>query len=750
MFQNTKRIILRSLLIIFFYLNTSQADVIKKFQISGNDRISNETLILFSEVKIGENINENNLNEIIKKLYETSFFEDIKVEFENNILFINVSENPLIQSLVIEGIKKKSVVENIKKIINQKEKSSFVKNKIKEDQNRILNILKANGYYFAKIDTKIKNNDNNTVDIIYNVQLGDKAVIKNIKFVGNKVFKDNKLRKVIASEEARFWKIISQKKTLDIQRIMFDEKLLKNFYRNSGYFNVIINSSYAQVIENKYFEIIFNIDAGKKYYFNNFELNLPDEYDKNDFIKLTELFDKLKLKPYSFNRIEKILDQIDEVALNKNYEFVSATYNESIVDDNKINLIINLKDTEKFYVEKVNIFGNNITSERVIRNKLLTDEGDPYNEILVNKSYNNIRGLGLFKSVETDEDTNDIKKTKVLNIKVEEKPTGEIFAGAGTGTNGSSLSFGVSENNYLGEGIKLGTNFSVTDDTIRLKFFMNEPNFKNTEKSFNRGFQRSENDFLTKYGYKTEKTGYNFGTSYEQFDDIFFSPTFSNYYEKITTNSNASSQQKKQEGNYLDFLLNYDLTLNKLNQNFNPSDGFKFKFSQELPIYSDDYTLINSIDYTNYFQTSGGAIFSVGAYLSTANSITSEDARITKRIFIPSRKLRGFEPGKIGPKDGNDYIGGNYGTSFNIASTLPGIFTEVQDLDLSFFFDAANVWGVDYSSTIDENSKIRSATGVALDWFTPIGPLSISYSLPITKNSTDVTETVRFNIGTTF
>ena len=190
--------------------------------------------------------------------------------------------------------------------------------------------------------------------------------------------------------------------------------------------------------------------------------------------------------------------------------------------------------------------------------------------------------------------------------------------------------------------------------------------------------------------------------------------------------------------------------LNKLNQNFNPSDGFKFKFSQELPIYTDDYTLINSIDYTNYFQTSGGAIFSVGAYLSTANSITSEDARITKRIFIPSRKLRGFEPGKIGPKDGNDYIGGNYGTSFNIASTLPGIFTEVQDLDLSFFFDAANVWGVDYSSTIDENSKIRSATGVALDWFTPIGPLSISYSLPITKNSTDVTETVRFNIGTTF
>ena len=123
---------------------------------------------------------------------------------------------------------------------------------------------------------------------------------------------------------------------------------------------------------------------------------------------------------------------------------------------------------------------------------------------------------------------------------------------------------------------------------------------------------------------------------------------------------------------------------------------------------------------------------------------------ITKRIFIPSRKLRGFEPGKIGPKDGSDYIGGNYGSTINFASTLPRLFTEVQDLDLSLFFDAANVWGVDYDSSLDDNSKIRSSTGIALDWFTPIGPLSLSYSLPITKHSSDVTENFRFNIGTTF
>ena len=375
----------------------------------GNDRISKETVILFSEPKLNEDI-DTDLNNAIKKLYETSFFDNISIDFTNNILSISVVENPLIQKLKIDEIKKNSLIENIKEIIVQKEKSSFVESKIKEDQNRILNALKVNGYYFSDVKINIKRNDNNTVDIIYDINLGEKALIKNIKFIGNKIFKDNKLRKIIVSEEAKFWKFISSKKTVDIKRIKFDETLLRNFYKNRGYYNVEINSSYAQVIEDKYFEIVFNIDAGQKYYFNNLKLNLPDDYNKMDFSELEILLNELKTKPYSLNRIEDILDEVDKIALNNDYEFVSATYNENIIDNNKIDLIINLKDTEKFYVEKVNIFGNTITSERVIRNKLLTDEGDPFNEILVNKSYNNIRSLGLFKKVETSEDTFDDKK----------------------------------------------------------------------------------------------------------------------------------------------------------------------------------------------------------------------------------------------------------------------------------------------------------------------------------------------------
>ena len=239
-------------------------------------------------------------------------------------------------------------------------------------------------------------------------------------------------------------------KNVDVKRFKLDENLLKNFYKNNGYYKVKINSSFAQIIEDKYFEIVFNIDAGQRYFFNELKLNLPVDYNSKDFENLNKLLTELKLKPYSLNRIEDILDEIDDIALGKNYEFVSASYEEKIVNNNQINLDINLKDTEKFFVERINIYGNNITSEKVIRNKLLLDEGDPFNELLANKSFNEIKALRLFKNVNTDIETSRENMTKIININVEEKPTGVDFAAAGTGTQGSSISIGITENNYLG------------------------------------------------------------------------------------------------------------------------------------------------------------------------------------------------------------------------------------------------------------------------------------------------------------
>ena len=735
---------------IFLYTTNINSEIIKNIEISGNVRISDETIILFSEIKKNQDLNNENLNLIIKKLYITNFFSDINVVFDDGILKISVKENPIVQTLEFKGIKNKGILEVLNDAIQLKEKSSFLESIAKSDEKMITNILRSNGYYFADVNSKIKLNSNNTVDLIYDVILGEKALITKIKFIGDKKIKDRKLRGVIVSEEAKFWKFISRRKYLDINRIKFDEKLLTNYYKNIGYFNISVESSSAQIIDESNFELVFHINAGEKYYFNNLKLNIPENYSIDNFKNILNLFDKLKGKIYSLNKIEKILKEIDKIVLTKEFEFINAKYDEVITEKNKINLNIKLEETEKTYVEKINIYGNYITDENVIRNSLIVDERDAYNQILINKSINDIRSKNIFKSVKPTIVENLSKKTKIINIEVEEKPTGEIYAGAGTGTSGSSLNFGVKENNFLGQGKRIDTNFLISDTSIQGRFSLTNPNFRNSNKSLNTSIESTKTDLMNKFGYKTNKTGFSFGTSFEQAENLYFSPSFSTYYETLDTSSKASAAKKKQDGSYLDSRFSYGLTLNKLNQNFQPSEGSKNHFSQDIPIFAEDWSLVNTYTFSKYLRLGKDSIFSIKFLAKTVNSLTGEDVRVSKRIFVPSRRLRGFEYGKIGPVDSGDHIGGNYASSLSFNSTLPQLFPSLQNIDFSLFFDSANVWGVDYNSSLDDSSKIRSSTGLTIDWFTPIGPLSFSFAKPITKTSSDSTETFRFDIGTSF
>ena len=736
------------MLLIFFINTISFAEVIKEFKITGNKRISDSTIILFSKVKIYDDINKDDLNKIIKELYSTNFFKNVKVSFDNQIIEIFVDENPVIQKLVFNGIKKKNIISKLKENIKLKEKQPFLKNDVKNDVTNIMNILRSNGFYFSKVESEFKTNDNHTVDLIYNIELGKRAHITKIKFIGDKKIKDGKLRNVIISEESKFWKFISNKKFLDINRISLDEKLLRNYYKNKGYYNIKIESSSAQVINDDNFELIFNINAGNKYYFDALNLNFPSDFSEDEFSEIILTLNNLKGKIYSLKKINSILKEIDNLLLNNDYAFFNATYNENLSGD-KINLEINLTESEKKYVERINVFGNYITNDRVIRNQLFVDEGDPYNEILLNNSINEIRSLGIFKGVSSKTVEGKSDKFKIVNITVEETPTGEIMAGAGTGTSGTSVTFGIKEKNYLGEGRKLDANLTISDTSVEGLFSTTIRNYKNSDKNLNTSIENSSYDQLNRFGYKSTKTGFSLGTSYEQFKDIYFSPSISNYYETMKTSSSASNARKKQEGDYIDSSFNYSFTLNKLNQNFQPSDGYKIGFTQSLPIYSDDLTIVNQFDYSKYYSFLDDKVFAFNFLIKTANSISGEDVRASKRLYIPSRRLRGFEKGKVGPVDSGDFIGGNFATVLNLSTNLPKLLPEVQNLEFTIFLDAANLWGVDFDSSLD-NSKIRSSTGLAIDWFTPVGPLSFSFATPITKASSDVDETFRFDIGTTF
>ena len=725
-----------------------KSEIVKNIEILGNERVSNETILMFSDVNINDDLTENRINSILKLLYETNFFKDVSVSFNSSKLSITVIENPIIQSITYNGIKSDTLKEKILKNVKLKSRSSYNEVILARDENTILSSLKELGYYFSKVDIQLVELENNKIDLIFDIDLGNKSKIKKISFIGDKKIKDGKLKSVIISEEYKFWKFISGRKYLNESVINFDKRLLKNYYLNKGYYDVKVNSSFAKITNNDDFELIYNINAGNKFYFDDIKINFPVDFEKSNFKELNNFFQDLKGEAYSINTVEKILDKIDVISTNEQYESVTTMVSENI-DLDKISLNFTIKETEKSYVSKINIFGNNITRESVIRNQLYIDEGDPFNEILAKKSVNEIKSLNFFKNVETEILDVENENTKIINITVEEKPTGEISAGAGFGTTGEVIEFAVRENNYLGKGLSVDTALSLGSTKVSGKFNVTNPNFNNTDKSVRFGLEALEYDRLTNFGYKSNRIGSSIGTNFEYLDDFRVGLESSIFLEKIETNSTASARQKKQAGNYFDTYLNFDLDYDKRNQKFKTTNGFRSYYQLALPVVSDANTLKNYYNYKVFSEMYEDNVSTFSLSLGTANSITGDDVKLSERLYVPQSKLRGFVNGKIGPKDGGDFIGGNYYALMNFSSSLPQILPNAQNIDVISFLDMVNLWGVD-DDTLNDGSEIRSSVGVAIDWYTVVGPLSFSFATPITKSSTDKTETFRFNLGTTF
>ena len=747
------KFLLKTIAAYFFLTTILFSEMINKIEVSGNKRISDETILVLGSIQNNQNFNDEQLNETLKSLYDSNFFSDININLNNGLLSISVIENPIIEDIAITGVKNKNFLKVLSENITLKNRMSFTENQLQKDINILNNILKSGGYYFAKVKpSSITNDELNSVRLEINIDLGKKAKIKKITFIGDKKIKDKKLLEVIASEEHKFWKFISNKVYLNEATINLDKRLLENYYKNLGFQKVNILNSFAEFNDEGFFKLVFNINAGKRYYFNDFNLNLPVDYDLKDFKKVEKIFKKLKGERYSLDDLDLILEEIDNIASARLYDFINAEVEEKIVDKDKINFTFNVVDTEKFYVERINILGNFTTIEEVIRNRLIVDEGDPLNNLLYNKSIDNIKALGIFKTVKGEIKEGSSQNVKSIDITVEERPTGEISLAAGIGTSGSTVGGGIKEKNFLGKGINLSTNLEVSEESVRGEFVYSKPNFAYTDNTLFTSARSTTTDYLTDYGYKISNIGFAVGTEFEQYENLFFSPELDFNIEDLTTNSSASKALKKQEGAYQDFYFNYGLNYDLRNSYYRPSSGNKTSFFQELPIVSDNNEISNTFVFTQYkkLNQASNMIGKASLYLEAVNSLDGSDVRISKRAQVPYNRLRGFERGKVGPVDNDDYVGGNYVSTLNLSTDIPGILSTVENIDFSYFIDFANVWGVDYDSSVDDASTIRSSTGLGISLLTPIGPLSFSFTQPITKKSSDKTETFRFNLGTTF
>ena len=737
------------ILICINIFTVSNAEIIKKIEITGNERISNETIKVYGEMKkLNSDFSKNDLNNILKNLYSTNFFQNVSLNVKDNVLYVVLDEYPIVNQLIVLGEKSNKFREKIKEIITTKEKGSYIENNLNTDINKIKNMYSTNGYNFAKVEFKIKRIDNKNFDLIYNVEKGKLTKISKITFTGDKKVKEKRLRDVIASGEDKFWKVISRNSRFSENIINLDKRLLTNYYKSIGYYDVKVNSTSAELSDNTKINLNYNIDAGQRYFIDKISTTVDPVFDKEIFFPLKNSYQKIIGEYYSPFKVKNLLDELDELIEANNLQFIEHRVREDISED-KISLILEIFEGEKVTVEKINVLGNNVTNEDVIRSELILDEGDPFTNIRLDKSIASIKSRNIFRTVEKTVKTGSSSDLKIIDIRVEEQPTGEISAGAGVGTDGGTFAFNVQENNWLGQGKKIGLDFEVSTDSIAGEFSFVNPNYDLLGNQLRYSVSSRSND-KPDQGYENSIFTTSVGTAFEQYKDIYTSITLFATHDDLRTNSTASTALQNQKGEFTELAAEYGFTYDQRNRKFAPTSGSITKFSQALPFYADKPYISNSFAHSLYKSFGENLIGSSRLSLAAINGLNDENVRLSKRKLVSSKKLRGFEKGKVGPKDGKDHVGGNYISTLNFDAKLPNILPESYNTDIGFFLDFGNVWGVDYDSSIDESNKMRSSTGIAVSYLSPLGPLSFTLSTNLAKASTDKTESFNFSLGTQF
>jgi outer membrane protein insertion porin family len=741
--------LIRFIIVIFLILTNNLFAEIKKVNIVGNSRVNSTTIVSLVDKKINS-IDSIYINNLTKKIYDTDFFADVKVSFNQEILTITVAENPIVNFFYINGVKD-SDLDQVNKIITLKENNIFSNSKLKRDIEATREFLNASGYYQATIVPEVIKIDNNQINLIINIDKKEISKIKNIYFIGNKYFSSSQLLEVISSAEDGWWKFFSSS-ALSEQRIEYDKQLLKEFYKNKGFFDAQIESAFASVDKNNNFSLTFSVNSGKKYKFGDFDVKkVGTSYEDKDINEIKIISSKfLENQIYSTEMIKKLNKQITNYLESKKYNNFEIDIQELKKEDT-INIAFQISDGQKVLINKININGNSITEEKVIRDNMLLAEGDYLNSTKVKKSVDNIKAKQLFSKVEYKIENSDKKDFKDFNLFVKEQPTGNITAGIGYGTNGGIFEAGINERNFLGQGINLNFNGKLSTEKISGVFSYNDPNFKNTSKELATSIY-SEKDDYTNAGYENKRVGTNFSTRYEIYEDIFFRPSIGIQYDSLGITGTVSNLLRSRQGDTLSSSVGYVFSVDKRDSKFNPTSGTVFYFSQDIDtLISDIHAFKTNIGATVYKELINDKfIGSAKARLANSTAINNKDVKISDRLYSSSSDLRGFEPRGVGPVDTNDHVGGNNLATLSLKSTFPNPIPDGLRSTTYLFLDMGNVWGVDYSDAISSSSKIRSTVGVALDLMSPIGPLSFTYSIPISKSSTDKEQNFLFNIGSSF
>ena len=724
--------------------------------VEGAQRVDPSTIISYMDVKPGDQYTQEDLSTALKNLYATGLFADVNIRQDGRDLIVNVVENPIINRVAFEGNEEFDDSE-LKAEISSRPRAVYVRNNVRNDINRIQELYRRSGQYSAQVTPQIIKLDQNRIDVVFEIAEGPESRIRGIKFIGNERFTDNDLRAVISSKENRWYRFLSSDDRYDADRIDFDQGLLRNFYRKNGYIDFNMVSSNAELSQDKEsFFIVFTIEEGERYKVNNVDVD-TSALRNIDNSKLIDSVTFEKNDYYSSEEMEITIDNLTNALGDMQYAFVRIAPDiRKIGTENKVDVTFVTQETQRIYVEEINIKGNNRTLDKVVRREFDLVEGDPYSATKVAKAEKDIRGLDFFNKVSVRRKPGSAPDLTVIDVDVEEKSTGEVSIGAGFSTSDGPLAdLRIRERNFLGKGQDVLFATTLAGERTEFDLSFTEPYFFNRDLAAGVDLFHITSDFQDESSYDQQTSGAALRMAYPLADKLRQQLKYRIQSNEISDIDPAASRFiRDQQGTRVTSAISQTLNYADVNSNLVPTDGYLMWLTNEVAGLGGDAQFFSTKTGATYyypvtkkitFNTLGevGAIFGYG----------DEDIKINERYFLGSKSFRGFEYGGIGPRDlaTDDALGGNYFYRGSSELSFPIGLPEELGIKGHAFSDYGSLWNAeDSGATVADESSLRLSAGVGISWVSPLGPIRVDLASPILDEDYDKDEVFRFDFGTRF
>ncbi len=825
--------------------------IIQQVTVSGNERVEPETIASYLTVRTGDPFDPAQLDVSLKNLFATGLFSDVELTERGGILIVRVVENPIINRIIFEGNKKLDN-EELAEEVRLRPRQVFTRARVKADVQRMLVLYQRSGRFAAIIEPKVVQQEQNRVDLVFEIQEGPKTKVSSINFLGNKIYGDGDLRDGLATKEARWWKFFTSNDTFDPDRLAYDQQVLRQHYLNEGYADFRVVSAVSELTPDREdFFITFTVEEGEIYTFGKIEIDSQIR-DVNE-----QLFRAFLLmregQNYNAESIEETIEQLSNAAGLLGYAFVDVRPQiERDRENRTINITFRILDAPRVYVERINIRGNVVTLDRVVRREFRLQEGDAFNSALVSRSENRLRRLDFFREVEIEQLQGSQPDRLILDVAVEEQATGELNLGAGfSSLENFIFDFSVRQRNFQGKGqdLRLGLRLSGTRQEIDLGF--TEQYFlgrsvaagfdifarRIDSSNFGAAFDQDSIGFSLRAGaaiseYWQVSTRYTLRRDNVQIPGSLLNSSFGSFLGQIVAQLTGDpiedavlldrfDRNGDDTINEVDFDINDDgvfqdtelavglgrsfqesigrryqsivgvtLRTDTRNSFIRPTRGKSFSISQDFAGLGGDVKYLRTrVNTDNYWTPWPGWTFRASAEGGFIEGL-GQSVLLADKFYIGGPRIRGFDVAGIGPRDFSGTTTGRTsslgGTAFYIgraelffplgdAALESGInasifldagslfrgqisdtpncefsLTEFEDFEAASVDDPDLVFPFSTNCIAGDSPSPRVAVGIGFSWQSPFGPFRIDLSKTLRKQLGDRTQTLQFNVGTTF